>query len=838
MELLNGAEFEQNQVVVGQQTVTRGMGVSDDPMLMSLLSTSLYQKPLKSMAQEALFNAWDAHKAAGNTDKPIEIVITEDHQLIISDSGLGIAPENMYDIYCVYGASTKRKDNDQTGGFGLGCKAPFAYTESFRVTSAHGGKRSVYLLSRANDENEGKPGITTLVEGLDCKESGLIVSIPLKNRSDARRLYGYLKNDILPYSGIKWTLQYFDEPLEEGQEDTLGIGQFIIEDGRMDKHGGLIAQYGGVAYPVPMQEEIQEEYNTLCNLIGSIGRLRAGFAPGTLTPLPSREGLNLSESTVKNLKAQMKILIEELSTTVKPIFELAIQWTAFCLGERNVEETYVYFGNLGGRKNIDDVLSDQQIRRFLDEPPMEGIRPDLYQHIAKCCVQRTADVIKGVGKNWLLKRRAVIWSHMNGHNRVIFDYLKNPESMINNGYNYSTHSYGPLAKLQKRENVRNFIKIGIRLFEDLGIKPHFRIFDGYYANSHRLTNVVKSHFPNYYSSGKNRGKAFKSQNRVKTNRMVWHKLFYRSDELFEVSKDTVFVSRTIKDVDNQQNQYEFRDENNCLIPIIITGVSEKNFKKAIKFLEAHGYTVHEIEKYEEPPIDPDKPSTSTKDLGWPKLSIYSEGFANETYLSKNPTLFLVYSRTRQLEERWSKDSLSRSAIITLEDMFPYDDIVVINHPNKIPTLEKAGAINIKDRFKQMVDDIFADTDFKDKLLLHHYVHESGDIPSALSVIPEFSKLLGIPYIRTKERVKFSRQMRLINFLTDNRSDVLCDPEVREDLFTKTSIDPAVFTKYRKILDELSIINKRQLERKLLSMNDGERLMYAQKLARFIRTTAD
>ena len=143
MQVMQGAEFKQEQVVIGQQTKTKGFSVSDDPMLMSILSTGLYQNPLKSMIQEAVFNAWDAHKASNRTDKPIEIIFTDDNQLIISDSGYGIHPDDMYEIYCVYGASTKRTDNDQTGGFGLGCKAPFAYTDSFRVTSCP--ERTLYV---------------------------------------------------------------------------------------------------------------------------------------------------------------------------------------------------------------------------------------------------------------------------------------------------------------------------------------------------------------------------------------------------------------------------------------------------------------------------------------------------------------------------------------------------------------------------------------------------------------------------------------------------------------------------------------------------------------------
>lgn len=840
MELLNGAEFRQTQVVIGNQTVTRGMGVSDDPMLMSLLSTSLYQTPLKSMLQEAVFNAWDAHKAAGTTDKPIEIIVTEDNQLVISDSGLGIHPDNMYDIYCVYGASTKRKDNNQTGGFGLGCKAPFAYTESFRVTSAHEGKRSIYLLSRANDDNEGKPGITTLISNLDCEDSGLIVSIPLKNRSDAQRIYAYLKSEILPYSGIKWSLQYLDQEPEEGQERELAPGEFVLEPGSMDNHGGLIAQYGGVAYPVPMGEEIKEEYNTLANLVGSIGRIRAGFAPGTLTPLPSREGLNLSESTVKNLKAQMQVLIQEVSRSIQPILNLATEWTAYCLGEKETKESYVLMSKFGGSSSMQDLLSQSQLRQFLEEPAIEGILPELYQHIAKCCATKTKLVVRGVGKDWFLKRRAIIWSQMNGHNRVVFDYLKDPCNLSDASYYNNGHKKSPLKIIQEENTVQKFIKIGIRLFEHLDAKPHFRVFDTYHSNSNsnRMTNVVESKFPTYYESKKKQYETFKKKDKIKTERMKWDTLTSDNGTVNAVSLTNVYVSRTIKDLDAQRNQLARFDNHGWLIPAIITGTSEKKYDQAVKFLESHGYFVHHIDKYvaPEPPVL--EYIVPVAHQGWPRLACYKDGYADDNNLIQKPSLFLVYSRTKQLQEQWHSDRLSRDSIIRLRDFFPQDSIAVINHPNKVPAIEKAGAVNVKDRFKQMIDDTLADPDLTNKIIMYHYVNSMGSIPSVLVLIPEFSKLLGLPFIRNREFASFNQGMRLFEFLVRNKSDALCDEDVRRSLANLIAPDHTALTKYRKVLDALSILDSRNLEEKVSGMTEGQRLMYSQKLARFIRTTAD
>ena len=96
----------------------------------------------------------------------------------------------MQPIYGVYGASTKKQDATVTGGFGLGCKAPFAYSEHFEVTSWHKGTKTIYNLSRSSAEVNGKPGIFPIAS-FPTTESGLQVRIPLNNgdRSEFCLLY-------------------------------------------------------------------------------------------------------------------------------------------------------------------------------------------------------------------------------------------------------------------------------------------------------------------------------------------------------------------------------------------------------------------------------------------------------------------------------------------------------------------------------------------------------------------------------------------------------------------------------------------------------------------------
>lgn len=850
MQVMQGAEFKQEQVVIGQQTKTKGFSVSDDPMLMSILSTGLYQNPLKSMIQEAVFNAWDAHKASNRTDKPIEIIFTDDNQLIISDSGYGIHPDDMYEIYCVYGASTKRTDNDQTGGFGLGCKAPFAYTDSFRVTSSHNGKRHLYLVSRANDDNDGKPGITELVGDLDCLDSGLVVSIPLKNDNDAVKAYEILKNKIFPYSGINWKLTFKEHDEEAEQENFLEPGKFVIGPGRMDMHKGFTAQYGGVAYEVPLSDEYQKEYNFLCNTIGAVGSVRAGFAPGTLTPLPSREGLNLSETTVTNLRSQIQDVIDELNVLIHPMMELAINWVAHCLGDVFEElydakgkPDYHYrtpfdkFREAGISSDFSDVISGEHQRMFIDQPIEEDQNEELVMRLREVIMKHTRKMVKGVGINWFLRRRAIAWSMQNDHNRQRFDMLKEATKRES------------LIEIYDQKTIEKTIFNLLAVSRLVGVNPHLRTRVRGENQSSRWTPVAEETEPMSYSRSEVHRKRKKAGLHKATQRIRMDTLRASQGSRSapnSLNPDQIVLAHTIKDAnhaDEAENSYNRRDRK---MPIIVIGTSVKKLETAKEFLEGQGYEVLVAPKYVEPEVGSEEYQVASAPVfeGWPVLDVHKEGFACSYRTEKEPTMYILYSKTRFKEDndygyyrRNSKDRFDHNAVRAISRFFSDDRIVVINHPNKVRAVKKLGIQSLGERVDEMVRKMFADASFASKLSMHQYAEENGNVPDGLLQIPEFSKLLGLPYIRTRELIKFRQAKELLDNLSDCTSDVLCSEDTRALIKKNMAVDPAAVSRTTSLLTALNVLDARVLKDRINGMGEGERKVYAEKLARFVRTTA-
>ena len=168
-------------VAIGlNQQKTQRFNIAQSAQFFQILSSSLYTYKDEAVIRETLTNAIDANIKAGK-DQPVYVGI-DNNKMVFIDFGSGINPDLIQDIYCTYGQSTKTQDETQTGGFGLGCKSPFAITDSFTLINRYQGKKYTYLIQKSalNSELKGIPTITLINEKeLEPKEqTGIIVVIP------------------------------------------------------------------------------------------------------------------------------------------------------------------------------------------------------------------------------------------------------------------------------------------------------------------------------------------------------------------------------------------------------------------------------------------------------------------------------------------------------------------------------------------------------------------------------------------------------------------------------------------------------------------------------------
>lgn len=281
-----------NNAVIGAQAI-KSFRIAETPEFFHILSSSLYSNPKFAVVREILCNAWDAHKAAG-VEKPVEITLTDD-KLEIKDFGSGIAPEDMEDIYCVYGSSTKQNQEDQTGGFGLGCKAPFAFVDTFEVTSCYQGTKTIYSLTKTSIDTDGKPAISTLVQ-LPTEETGLTVSLNLPktygygNYHDFRgyieELYRWSGNPI-SINGSVYTGNFIEMP----------AGWAIVKPLNYINRADFYISYGDIYYPCNFDHPFKNEFSALFPYEKIVFKAE----PNSLDITPSRESLQYSAKTKNTL---------------------------------------------------------------------------------------------------------------------------------------------------------------------------------------------------------------------------------------------------------------------------------------------------------------------------------------------------------------------------------------------------------------------------------------------------------------------------------------------------------------------------------------------------------
>lgn len=309
-------------VIGGKQAIE--FGISNSAEFFNILSSTLYKDQILAVVREVLCNAWDAHIEAGCTNRAVQITLTND-TFTIKDFGKGIHHDDMGMIYGTYGNSTKKNDGNQTGGFGLGCKAPFAYTDHFEVVSSHAGIRTIYNLSKSSAQAMGKPGIIPIAS-FPSDESGLTVTIRIKPQDHERfstliRRVAHNGDMNMQLNGEQLTTLDFD----------VSQRNFLLTRARLlDAHYPIMIRYGNVIYPVESSGN-DKTYLAIRTHLYALPGSHTPFCivfqapPHSIAVTPSRESLSMQEHTIKTLGTLFKGFLDSLEGEFK---EACAKYTA------------------------------------------------------------------------------------------------------------------------------------------------------------------------------------------------------------------------------------------------------------------------------------------------------------------------------------------------------------------------------------------------------------------------------------------------------------------------------------------------------------------------------
>ena len=300
------------------------MAVTDSADFMIMMSSTLYTNQKLAVVREVLCNAWDAHIDAGVTDTPIQITLNQD-TLTIQDAGKGIPHYLIGAVYGTFGGSTKQNDGMQTGGFGLGCKSPWAYVDHFQVTSCAEGIKTIYTMSKSSAQVGGKPAINKIVS-MPTEETGMTVSFkiqPNDRRTFQNYLYQVVRNGEMKAELNGDPLPVL--PFSQAKHDFL-----VLTESPTSSPGRLFVRYGNVIYPIPEHNDLETKgiHQFLETLPGSpVLVLQA--PPHSISVTPSREALSMKEQTLKTLTMLVgnfqKLLNRHLRVEVIKVFDEGLQ---------------------------------------------------------------------------------------------------------------------------------------------------------------------------------------------------------------------------------------------------------------------------------------------------------------------------------------------------------------------------------------------------------------------------------------------------------------------------------------------------------------------------------
>jgi hypothetical protein len=285
-----------------------------------IMSDTLYRDKERATVREVICNAVDANIEAGLPDEPVDVTLTED-EMIVADSGNGIPHEKIVEIYCTLFGSQKAKDKRVTGGFGLGCKAPFSITDHFTVESNHAGTKSLYAMVASDPEEDDCPSAKRMMK-VPTDARGLKVSIPLAPGMHSK-IERCIK-EIVREGGMNVRLNgaTLEAPDFTGLKE-VGYGVFGSIANQSSNRLRLL--YANVIYPIDSNPSLHLRMERIKELVGRGSAPIVFYAqPSTIGVTPSRESLSYDEITVEVIGKLLDNAIREIEAAMPGKRDIAL----------------------------------------------------------------------------------------------------------------------------------------------------------------------------------------------------------------------------------------------------------------------------------------------------------------------------------------------------------------------------------------------------------------------------------------------------------------------------------------------------------------------------------
>lgn len=297
--------------------------IEDNGMVFDILRKKMYSNAVAAICREISCNARDAHREIGKSDVPVMISIPTrfDPHYRVRDNGPGITPNRMINVFIKYAASTKRSDNMQTGGFGLGAKTPFAYANTFNIVSVTDGVKRTYTALI----DETRVGKLLLVNEIPTDEgNGTEIVIPIKQADfEEFRKWTY---ESTKHWAVKPTIFGAGIDYPDFATSTIMSGSnWFLSRADTGYYGGrqMKVLVDGIEYPFDVSVLNDPSFS---NLFGGNYVLYMNFEVGALSVAANRELLDIDDRTKLEISSVLCKVRKEIKASAQKKIDATVTY--------------------------------------------------------------------------------------------------------------------------------------------------------------------------------------------------------------------------------------------------------------------------------------------------------------------------------------------------------------------------------------------------------------------------------------------------------------------------------------------------------------------------------
>ena len=316
---------ENTDVVETSSTAVGSFSIKASAMAAHILSSKLYSDKILAVIRETASNAWDSQIQAGAKAEDIQIHVPTyfEPYFSVKDTGLGMDKETAAELYTTYFHSTKSQSNQAVGGFGVGSKSPFAYTNNFTIKAIKNGTECVFSAFMSQDAF---PQIALLSEEPTGLPNGVEVIVPVETKDIAEftdKIKSYFRiwnpapifndTEVAEYVAANTLPDSFDTQGYIWQKFQHHMPKLFVKMGK-----NLLAFE---ADKVQSKVKNAEQFTSM--LRNSVESFGIAVNIGDIDVAVSREHVEYTEKTANVLAARIDQFIEESKTNLETALQAA-----------------------------------------------------------------------------------------------------------------------------------------------------------------------------------------------------------------------------------------------------------------------------------------------------------------------------------------------------------------------------------------------------------------------------------------------------------------------------------------------------------------------------------